>query len=178
MSLKKTFISLTLVLFSLISLNAQENFVRTDSISSFINFSINALDIHGTIAGIDTNILLDKENLEASNINISATVRTIKTGNLVRDKKVISKKNLNEKEYPLITFESTKITEMEPNVYMVAGDLTIRDITDQIFIEMYFELDRVLGVSYFNTNDFDFSIKGKENNKIDFFLELFHPGAE
>ena len=178
MAFKKCFPNLLLFLFIAVSLHAQENFVRTDSISSFINFSINSLEINGTIAGIDTYILLDDDNLEASVIKGTATVKTINTGNLVRDKKLIGKKFFNEKDFPLITFESTNIQKMEENVYMVAGDLTIKDITEQIFIEMYFQIDRVLGVSYFNTNDYDLVLKDKENHKVDFFLELMHPGAE
>ncbi len=178
MSFKKFNLGLLLFLFTLISLNAQENFVHTDSISSFINFDINSLDIHGTISGIDTHIIIDKDNLDESSIKGSATVRTINTGNLVRDKKFLGKKYLNEKAFPTITFESTHIQKMEENVYMVEGNLTIRDITEKIYIEMYFQLDRVLGVSYFNTIDYDLYIKGEQNRKVDFFLELFHPGAE
>ena len=178
MAFKKCFPNLLFFLFIVLSLHAQEHLVRTDYANSFINFGINELEIDGTISGIDTYILIDDENLEESVVQGSATVNTLTTGNMLRNKKLLGKKFFNEKDFPLITFESTDIQKMQDNVYMVAGDLTIRDITNRIYIEMYFQIDRILGVSYFNTNDFDIVIKEKENYKVDFFLELLHPGAE
>lgn len=173
------FIYILLFTVTLIQAQNPENIVRTDSISSFINFSNNSRDIHGEISDITTDIYIDKENLKTSFIKCSAAVKTINTGSMMRNKKMIGKKYLNENEFPYITFESTNIDEMEENVYMVAGNLTIRDITERIFIEFYFQLDRVLGVSYFNTDDFDLVIKEEiGNSKVDLYFELFHPGAE
>lgn len=157
---------------------AQQNLVKTDPDTSYINIGIESQEIYGTISGIDTYIILDPENLDKSEIQGSATVKTINTGNIIRDKKLLNKNNLNESEFPLISFKSTKIEELEENIYMVTGDLTIRDITEQIYVEMYFQIDRILGLSHFNTIDFDLEIKGEKNNKVDLYIELFFPGAE
>ena len=177
MELKKNL--LYIIIFLVIAPSyAQQNLVKTDPDTSYINFGIEAQEIYGTISGIDTYIILDPENLNKSEIQGSATVKTINTGNIIRDKKLLSKNNLNESEFPLISFQSTKIEELEENIYMVTGDLTIRDITEKVYIEMYLQIDRILGVSYFNTIDFDLDIKGEKNNKVDLYLELFFPGAE
>lgn len=157
---------------------AQKNLVKTDPDTSYINIGIESQEIYGTISGIDTYIILDPENLDKSEIQGSATVKTINTGNIIRDKKLLNKNNLNESEFPLISFQSTKIEELEENIYMVTGDLTIRDITEQIYVEMYFQVDRILGLSHFNTIDFDLEVKGEKNNKVDLYIELFFPGAE
>lgn len=175
---KKHLLYIIFILLAATPAFAQQNLVKTDPNSSYINIGIEEQEIYGTIAGIDTYIILDPENLDKSEIQGSATVKTINTGNIIRDKKLLSKNNLNESEFPYISFQSTNIEKLEENVYMVTGDLTIRDITEKIYVEMYFQIDRILGVSYFNTIDFDLDIKGEKNNKVDLYLELFFPGAE
>jgi len=177
MELKKHLLYI-IIFFAVAPFYAQQNLVKTDPDTSYINIAIESQEIYGTISGIDTYIILDPKNLDKSEIQGSATVKTINTGNIIRDKKLLSKSKLNESEFPHITFQSTKIEELEENIYMVTGDLTIRDITEQIYVEMYFQIDRILGLSYFNTIDFDLEIKGEKNNKVDLYLELFFPGAE
>ncbi len=177
MELKKHLLYI-IIFFAVAPFYAQQNLVKTDPDTSYINIAIESQEIYGTISGIDTYIILDPKNLDKSEIQGSATVKTINTGNIIRDKKLLSKSKLNESEFPHITFQSTKIEELEENIYMVTGDLTIRDITEQIYVEMYFQIDRILGLSHFNTIDFDLEVKGEKNNKVDLYLELFFPGAE
>lgn len=178
MELKKHLLYIIFIFLGATQSYAQQNLVKTDPDTSYINIGIESQEIYGTISGIDTYIILDPENLDKSEIQGSATVKTINTGNIIRDKKLLNKSNLNESEFPHISFQSTKIEELEKDIYMVTGDLTIRDITEQIYVEMYFQIDRILGLSHFNTIDFDLEIKGEKNNKVDLYLELFYPGAE
>ncbi|UOB17523.1 YceI family protein [Abyssalbus ytuae] len=178
MKLKKYSLSILALLLITFAVTAQENLIRTDPNTSYVNFSIEGENISGTIAGVDTFIILDKDHLDKSSIQGSATVKTINTGNFIRDKKLLGKKHLNEKEFPTITFESTNIQELEPNVYMVEGDLTIKDITERIYVEAVFAEDRIQALSHFNTFDFELSFKGDEHHKVDLYFELFYPDTE
>ncbi len=71
-------------------------------------------------------IRFDPADLEGSSFLFEIEVDSINTHIPKRDKHLLSADFFNEAEYPLIRFESTKITETAADTYDVAGRLTIK----------------------------------------------------
>lgn len=79
---------------------------------------------------------LDKENPAASQFQLSINADSIDTGNAKRDEHLRGPDFFNVKQFPAITFQSTKVetTENEAGetVYEVTGDMTMHGVTRSI----------------------------------------------
>lgn len=102
------------------------------------------------------------DNFENAKTEFTAKTASIDTGTKDRDAHLRSDDFFNSEKYPDLKFKSTSITKIGDQEHKMKGDLTIRDITKPI------ELDVVLGGivndPYGNTKA-GFSITGNVNRK-------------
>jgi polyisoprenoid-binding protein YceI len=128
--------------------------------------------ILGTIGGLQTTVAFDSENLDESYINATLEVKTLSTGNLVRDVKLGSRKYLHRKKYPAISFKSKQIKDVY-NGYLVIGELTIKEETKDVVFDVAFRDGTIIGAASINLMDFGVQMAEKRfENKLDVYIEF------
>ena len=139
---------------------------------SSIRFHLVSKDITGSIGGLVTTADFDPENLHTSWVKAEVSVESFTTGNKIRDIKFFSKRFLDKKNFKKITFKSTKIVGMDHG-YIVIGDLTIKNVTKQIALDLIYSEGIVAGVASINLKDFDMQVSEKRNeNKLDVYMDI------
>lgn len=102
-----------------------------DSMHSFVTFTVQHFTIafaHGLASGPTGKINIAADVL-ASSVHASIDASTLRTGNALRDEKVLGPDVLDVASYPTIDFSSRALTANAPGRYALAGDLTIHGVT-------------------------------------------------
>lgn len=121
----------------------------------------------GVFTSMEGNIVFDENDLSASNFNVKVDVNSINTGNGMRNKHAKGKSWFNVKQYPNITFVSSKIAKT-PNGYAATGMLNMAGNEREIVIPFSFDNNYFNGG--FTVNRMDYNIgttkgmKGKASN--------------
>lgn len=138
---------------------------KIDPTHSEVQFKVKHLVIStvtGSFGSYDGQIEADGDNFENAKAAFSADIDSITTNNEDRDQHLQSDDFFHAEEYPQLTFESTNFEKVGEGDYKVTGDLTIRDVTKEI------ELDVVhggtVGDPYGNTKA-GFEVTGTINRK-------------
>jgi len=138
-SFEKFGLAVVLTVFSAFSVNAQNTTMwKIDQAHSSINFSINHFfsSVTGKFTSFDGEINIDRNNLEASEVNITIQVNSVNTDNQKRDAHLQSPDFFDATVYPNMTFKSTKFEKKSEKEYWVYGKLTIRDKTKDIVLSV------------------------------------------
>lgn len=94
--------------------------------------------VRGAFNDITGHLHVDFDDPDASTAEIVVQVASVDTRNAQRDEHLRSADFFDAEQFPEITFRSTRIEEIDDNALVVAGDLTIRDITKPITIPLQF----------------------------------------
>ncbi|WP_207491709.1 YceI family protein [Aridibaculum aurantiacum] len=112
---------------------------KIDADHSDISFKVKHLMI-ATATGIfkkfDASLEVDEENLENAKVYFEADVTSIDTKNEQRDAHLKSDDFFNAEQFPKLTFTSTKIERSGDNEFKMTGDLTVRDITKPVVLNV------------------------------------------
>jgi polyisoprenoid-binding protein YceI len=114
---------------------------KLDPAHTLVEFSAKHLmisTVKGRITGVDGIIRIDENEVANSSVEATLDARTLDTRIEPRDQHLRSADFLDVEKFPAITFRSTKIEGDEQN-FKLTGDLTIRDITRPITLEVTFE---------------------------------------
>lgn len=114
---------------------------KLDPAHTLVEFSAKHLmisTVKGRIAGVDGVITIDQNDVANSSVEVTLDAKTLDTRIEPRDQHLRSADFLDVEKFPVITFRSTDITGDEHN-FKLTGDLTIRDITRPITLEVTFE---------------------------------------
>lgn len=123
--------------------------------------------VTGKFEKFDGHIQWDGEDLEQAEAAFSAEIDSIDTGVADRDGHLKSDDFFNASSYPVLSFKSSSIKSKGDDTYVMIGDLTIRDVTKQV------ELEIVYGGNVtdpYGQHKAGFEISGKINRK-DFGLK-------
>jgi len=93
--------------------------------------------VRGEFTGFSGSIEV-ADDLADSVVSVEIDAATINTGATDRDKHLVSGDFLDVEQYPAITFVSTKVEPMGENSGSITGDLTIRNVTKAITLEVEF----------------------------------------
>ena len=91
-------------------------------------------DFYGHLNEITGNVTFDSADPSKSSVELTVPVESIDTHNDKRNQHLKSPDFFNAKQFPTLTFKSTKV-EGTGNSYKVSGDLTIHGVTKPIMIE-------------------------------------------
>ena len=91
--------------------------------------------VRGDFAEFTGTAHVDPESPEASYVEVSINAASIRTGNNQRDEHLRSPDFLDVENYKTLTFRSSAVEVVDDETYLVAGDLTIRDITKPVTVE-------------------------------------------
>jgi polyisoprenoid-binding protein YceI len=85
----------------------------------------------------------DPDKLKESKIDIEIKAKSLNTNIRKRDNHLRSDDFFAVSKFPLITFKSKRITHKGGDLYEVTGDFTIKDVTQEVVLDM----------KYFGTRD-------------------------
>jgi polyisoprenoid-binding protein YceI len=115
------------------------NIWNIDAVHSGINFSIRHMvvsKVRGRFAKYSGTLNLDEVDLTRSTLEATIDVASIDTGAPQRDTHLRSADFFDVEKFPEIRFRSRRIEKVEDERYRVVGDLTIRDVTREVSLDV------------------------------------------
>ena len=137
---------------------------KIDPAHSEIVFKVRHLvisTVSGQFTKYDATMTSDKDDFSDAQINFEADVNSITTGNEQRDGHLKADDFFAADKYPTITFKSSSIEKKDENEYTLTGDITIRDVTKLITLNVRYNGSAV----FYGQNKYGFEITGKINRK-------------
>jgi polyisoprenoid-binding protein YceI len=104
----------------------------------FIGRHLMITKVRGRFPGVSGSITIDDEP-EKSHVEVELQVASVDTGIPDRDGHLRSSDFFNADDYPTITFKSTKVEAGTSGTWAVTGDLTVRDVTRPITLQVDFD---------------------------------------
>ena len=127
--------------------------------------------VRGSFNDVEGPVHADLEDMDRSSVEVVLQAASVDTRSADRDTHLRSADFFDVETYPEIRFVSTRVEEVEEGAFVVAGDLTIRDVTKEVAIPI-----SLLGVE---TDAFGVLRAGFEGsrriNRRDFGLEWNMP---
>ncbi|MCC6996364.1 MAG: polyisoprenoid-binding protein [Deltaproteobacteria bacterium] len=112
-----------------------------DGTHSGVNFSVRHMvfaKVRGRFGKFGGSLDLDPADLAKSSVDIQIDAASIDTGTPDRDNHLRSPDFFDVARYPQLTFKSKQVTRKGDTEYKVTGDLTIRDITREVVLDVEF----------------------------------------
>jgi polyisoprenoid-binding protein YceI len=110
-----------------------------DTVHSGINFSVRHMvvsKVRGRFAKFSGTLGLDDGDLTRSTIEVAIDAASIDTGTPQRDGHLRSPDFLDAERFPEVRFKSARIEKVGADRYRVVGDLTIRDVTREVVLDV------------------------------------------
>jgi polyisoprenoid-binding protein YceI len=104
----------------------------------FIGRHLMITKVRGRFPEVSGAITID-EVPEQSHVEVEINVATLDTGNAQRDEHLRSPDFFHAEQHPTITFTSTKVKPGKSGTWAVTGDLTVRDVTRPVTLDVDFE---------------------------------------
>lgn len=157
-------------------LNMSEIF-PIESSHSYVDFSITYMGyakVRGSFGGFQGTIRYDETDLTKTSVSFQVDVNTINTNNDWRDKDLQSPGWFDAEAFPNIRFSSTG-ARASGDKLMVTGDLTIKDVTKSITVEIVKPLGvlkdnrddhQVIFVGSYTLNRKEFHVMGKRWDQV------------
>ncbi|GAA0660610.1 YceI family protein [Streptomyces thermocarboxydovorans] len=95
-------------------------------------------NVKGEFREFSGTLHLDGTDPSKSTASIDVVMDSIDTGNADRDNHLRSAEFFDTEKYPTMTFRSTNAEALGGDHYRITGDLTIRDVTKPITIDLEF----------------------------------------
>ena len=112
---------------------------QIDSQHTGVHFKVRHMmisNVKGEFSRLTGSVQFDPSNLAASQVEASIDSASVNTREPQRDSHLKSHDFLDVGRYPKITFASTKIVSTGVDSYSITGDLTIRDVTRQVILQV------------------------------------------
>lgn len=112
---------------------------QIDTAHSEVQFAVRHLmisTVRGQFERFSGTLELDENQPTLSSVEVKIEAASINTRNEQRDGHLRSPDFLNADEYPYVTFKSTRVEQDDANHGRVFGDLTIRDITRPVTLDV------------------------------------------
>lgn len=112
-----------------------------DTAHSEVEFKVKHLMITNTTGkfkNFEATVESQNDDFTKSKINFSASIDSIDTRDESRDKHLKSEDFFNAEKFPKLSFEGTSFMHKDGDHYVLEGNLTIRDITKPITLDVEF----------------------------------------
>jgi polyisoprenoid-binding protein YceI len=110
---------------------------KIDPVHSSVIFSVKhngVTDFYGDFKEVTGTVTFDSADSSKSIVEVSISAESVDTRNEKRDQHLKSPDFFNSKQFPTLTFKSTKV-EGTGDVYKVTGDLTIHGVTKPVTVD-------------------------------------------
>ncbi|MBX9892396.1 MAG: YceI family protein [Chitinophagaceae bacterium] len=114
---------------------------KIDAAHSEINFKVKHLmitNVTGNFTQFDATMEASADDFSDAKISFEADVNSINTNNEQRDGHLKSDDFFNAEQFPKLTFVSSGLQKKSDSEYALTGDLTIRDITKTVTLDVEF----------------------------------------
>ncbi|MEV6161722.1 YceI family protein [Streptomyces sp. NPDC052052] len=112
-----------------------------DPAHSSIGFTVRhamVTKVHGAFREHEGHLKLDGSTPANSTATIDVKIASIGTGIADRDGHLLSGDFFDAEKFPLMTFRSTQAEQLGGDLYRITGDLTIKDVTRPLAIDLEF----------------------------------------
>jgi len=112
-----------------------------DTLHSDVQFKVKHLMINtvtGEFTSYSVNVESQAPDFSDASISFDADVQSISTKNEMRDNHLKSDDFFAAEQYPKMSFVSSALTKKGDNTYTLTGDLTIRDVTKPVDLQVEF----------------------------------------
>ncbi|MFJ4898660.1 MULTISPECIES: YceI family protein [unclassified Streptomyces] len=112
-----------------------------DPSHSSIGFTVRhamVTNVRGSFGEHEGSLKLDGSNPAGSAVSIDVKIASVDTGIADRDGHLVSGDFFDAEKFPLMTFRSTAAEQLGGDKYRVTGDLTIKDVTRPLAIDLEF----------------------------------------
>ncbi len=92
--------------------------------------------VRGRFLKWEGTLVLDEQDLSKSRVEVSIDAASISTSDAKRDGHLRSADFLDAEKFPKLTFKSTKVEKASGDRLKVTGDLTIRDVTKSVTLDV------------------------------------------
>lgn len=117
---------------------AQENW-QVDLAHSSVGLTVRHMvisKVHGKFARFSTRLAFDTQDLSRSTVEVEIEAASIDTGVGDRDNHLRSPDFLDAAKYPSLQYKSRRVDALSKERLKVVGDLTIRDVTREVALEV------------------------------------------
>ncbi len=138
---------------------------KIDAAHSEVTFKVKHLmisSVTGKFQQFDGSLQVEKEDFTDAKINFEADVNSITTGNEQRDGHLKSDDFFAADKFPKLLFQSTDIKKVNDEKYSLTGNLTIRDITKTVTLDVSYGGQIV---DPWGQTKLGFEVEGKINRK-------------
>jgi polyisoprenoid-binding protein YceI len=97
--------------------------------------------VRGRFESFDGVVDLNEPNPADSHVDVTINAASVSTNDPRRDGHLKSADFFDVEKYPTITYKSTKVEKLSDEKYRVTGDLTVKNITRQVPLDVTFEGD-------------------------------------
>jgi polyisoprenoid-binding protein YceI len=104
----------------------------------FVGRHLMITKVRGRFAEVSGTITIDDEP-ERSHVEVDIGVASVDTGNTDRDAHLRSVDFFDVDAHPTMTFRSTKVEARDDATWAVTGDLTVRDVTRPVTLQVDFD---------------------------------------
>lgn len=129
---------ITAFLFFAVSAFAQTEW-KFDKSHSNINFVVTHMvitEVEGSFNQWEGSVVSDGDGFEGADVSFTVDVASIDTDEPKRDDHLRSDDFFNAEEFPKMTFKSKEFKKVDGNNYKLVGDLTIRDVTKEVELDV------------------------------------------
>ena len=112
---------------------------QIDKAHTNVMFSIRHMmitKVRGSFEKLDGIVELDEQHPENTQVEINIETASVNTRDEKRDAHLRSADFFNAEQYPLMTFKSKRVELTGENIARLVGDLTIRDVTKEVSLEV------------------------------------------
>ncbi|WP_372395371.1 YceI family protein [Azospirillum sp. HJ39] len=130
---------------------------KIDPAHTAVSFIVNHIGFSNVIGRFNTmagDVSFDKDAVEKSAVAITIDAASIDTNHAKRDEHLRSPDFFNTKEFPKLTFKSTKIEKTGDKTGKLHGDLTMLGVTKPVVLDVTFNKDGVSPASKLETAGF------------------------
>lgn len=130
---------------------------KIDPAHAAVAFIVNHVGFSNVIGRFDTvggDVTFDKDAVEKSVVNVTIDTTSVDTNHAKRDEHLRSPDFFNAKEFPKMTFKSTKIEKTGDKTGKLHGDLTMLGVTKPVVLDVTFNKDGVSPASKLETAGF------------------------
>lgn len=123
------------------SLNSLAGTYRVDPAHTRLGFAVRHMvtTVHGQFTSFTGRVALAGADLERSAVEVTIDPASIQTNNPDRDAHLRSADFFAVERYPTMTFHGTGVRRGGDDRFTVTGDLTIKDITRPVELELTFQ---------------------------------------
>ena len=172
--MKQIFSLLVLLTFTLTSFG--QKVFNVDKSHARLGFTVTHAtlsEVDGNFKSFDATLKATKDDLSDASFELSGDVNSLNTDSDARDGDLKKEDFFNAAGFPKFTFKSTSITKVIGNQYKLAGELTMKGITQPITLDLW--MNGPVKNEMFKKNIVGIKALGKLN-RVDFKVGAKMPG--